>query len=413
MTFVLFLPFTTTTVLPYVYILLYITILYLSHSLAIEATKMSDDLGSFAVDSSLCFVCKVSFDIDRSRKIQCNLCNLWGHTICLKIDEDLMSAIEIMCRRGRGHFWNCDSCSQFGIKLAKDLSEAKQRIGEVEKQLVEVREKVDVVVEDVEVLRERVVGVEKASGRDHTKEVLNELDERDLKQCNIIVHKMREASRSVTELEQRRKHDMELILEIFMAIGSGHVVEEINFLKRLGAPKQDGTPRSLIVGFSELKFKNDALDCAKNLRNTIYSNVVIGPDLTDRQRDKNAELRVEAERRNANLTSEQQSKNLQWRVVTRSRQKVLALLPNRAHAPVRTGSNADPIGNKRPDQPPPQQRGRRGNTTSASTTPRQGTTRTRSMGGPDSESPDASGSKRHRPSVVDDHSDGVHENMEN
>jgi hypothetical protein len=54
---------------------------------------------------------------------------------------------------------------------------------------------------------------------------------------------------------------------------------------------------------------------ARNLENSRYSGVNVVPDLTKRQRDEEAELKREAERRNKSLTETDVSKNLHWVVV--------------------------------------------------------------------------------------------------
>ncbi len=46
-----------------------------------------------------------------------------------------------------------------------------------------------------------------------------------------------------------------------------------------------------------------------------FYDVTVGPDLTKKQRDEEAELRSEAERRNEELTEEDVQKNLHWAVV--------------------------------------------------------------------------------------------------
>jgi hypothetical protein len=57
------------------------------------------------------------------------------------------------------------------------------------------------------------------------------------------------------------------------------------------------------------------LEAAKNLRNTTFSETVIIPDLTQEQRREQAEMNNEVERRNRDLTQEDQAKNLEWMVV--------------------------------------------------------------------------------------------------
>jgi hypothetical protein len=61
--------------------------------------------------------------------------------------------------------------------------------------------------------------------------------------------------------------------------------------------------------------KLNLLRVAKNLEDTCFSDVNIAPDLTKKQRDEEAELKKEAERRNKSLSENDVSKNLHWVVV--------------------------------------------------------------------------------------------------
>ncbi len=89
--------------------------------------------------------------------------------------------------------------------------------------------------------------------------------------------------------------------------------EAVKFCKRIG---EIGTaPRPLLTGFHMESDKLNLLRVAKNLEDTCFSDVNIAPDLTKKQRDEEAELKKEAERRNKSLSENDVSKNLHWVVV--------------------------------------------------------------------------------------------------
>jgi len=71
-----------------------------------------------------------------------------------------------------------------------------------------------------------------------------------------------------------------------------------------------------VVGLWTEADKSLLLRNAKHLEKTIFKEVTVGPDLTKRQREEEAEMRVEADRRNEqDLTEDDVAKNLKWAVV--------------------------------------------------------------------------------------------------
>jgi hypothetical protein len=90
--------------------------------------------------------------------------------------------------------------------------------------------------------------------------------------------------------------------------------EAVKFCRRVGE-KQEGA-RPLVVGFFTEMERSKLLRNAKGLMDSNkFYDVTIGPDLTKKQRDEEAELRSEADRRNKELTEDDVQKNLHWAVV--------------------------------------------------------------------------------------------------
>jgi len=96
----------------------------------------------------------------------------------------------------------------------------------------------------------------------------------------------------------------------------GVIIEEdaVRFCRRVGEKK--GDPRPLVCGFREEKDKNKVLRNAWKLEGTGFEKVSLCPDLTRKQREEEADMRKEADRRNAEeLTDEDLAKNLRWAAV--------------------------------------------------------------------------------------------------
>ncbi len=114
--------------------------------------------------------------------------------------------------------------------------------------------------------------------------------------------------------EEKKSKDKESFIEICAQMGvtmpQGKVIE----CKRIGDPKErkeDDKPRPLIVSMDDDKMKAKIFKNAFKLKKTLYSRISIQNDLTKRQRDNEARLRAEANRRNQALPLETKV----WRVV--------------------------------------------------------------------------------------------------
>ena len=104
--------------------------------------------------------------------------------------------------------------------------------------------------------------------------------------------------------------------------------EDISFCRRIGE-KGGAEPRPLVVVLRTEEAKRKLLGRAKNLRDAIFQEVGIVPDLTVAQRREEHQLSDEAERRNEEeLTQEDISKNLKWLVVgQRGAKKLIKAVP--------------------------------------------------------------------------------------
>jgi hypothetical protein len=85
----------------------------------------------------------------------------------------------------------------------------------------------------------------------------------------------------------------------------------IRFVRRVG--DAESQPRPLILGFNEEGDKKRLLRC--DTRNTPFSDVDIGPDLTKKQRQEEINMKAEAVRRNMHMEEADRAKKLEWQVV--------------------------------------------------------------------------------------------------
>ena len=136
---------------------------------------------------------------------------------------------------------------------------------------------------------------------------------------------------------------------------------DIKFINRLGERK-DNNIRPIVMGFRVQSIRDLLLNRAYRLKNSPnFSEVRVLPDLTPQQRKEEADLRVEADNRNAEL---KKAGNLstEWRVVGGKGAKFLKKCAIPTNTPVNRvrGRQGDHRGEKRkgaghrsPDSSPP------------------------------------------------------------
>ncbi len=132
----------------------------------------------------------------------------------------------------------------------------------------------------------------------------------------MIFHGIQELQGENSTYRERNDWDKASIGNILKELRVDVREDAVKFCKRIG--EIGNAPRPLLTGFHMESDKLNLMRVAKNLENTVFSDVKIAPDLTKRQREEEAELKKEAEKRNKNLSESDMSKNLHW-VVVRAR----------------------------------------------------------------------------------------------
>ncbi len=128
--------------------------------------------------------------------------------------------------------------------------------------------------------------------------------------------------------EKRIEWDMKGIEDIFKVLELNLTREDVKFCRRVGEKSQ--APRAMIVGFHTEYARSILLRYTKHLAETEYEDVSIMPDLTKRQRQEEASMNEEANRRNEEeLTEDDMAKNLIWKVVGQRGEKRLVKGYNR------------------------------------------------------------------------------------
>jgi hypothetical protein len=219
-------------------------------------------------------------------------------------------------------FWACRSCvnfaSTFGAKVNAKLKEVSDRVDALEGRMTEnangleeAQQQIESVEKAVEKVENTVNNMEKQSEDG----MLEELRAREAIKRNLVLYGVQEPDQNITEAKDRVNADKEECEKIFIAAGSSARRTDIRFCRRLGEKGED-KDRPILLGMKSETIKCEILDQARELRNTRYKDVGIGPDQTRKQKQAKLKLNEEADRKNREeLTQEDRSKNLKWIVV--------------------------------------------------------------------------------------------------
>ena len=262
------------------------------------------------------------------KAVQCALCDLWVHKDCEQMSDETFRVLDIQNEETGQCFWNCKSCGSFARKYEKRMKILEKRVHDLE------TERIPGIEEDIATMKGDIQGLQSAtkklsdSNRENqgatqesvTAAVLEEMKERESRKNNLIIHNLEEPGAEFVDSKERVAKDIEnfqmLVNEIDVELD---VNEAHRFAKRLG-PRQEGatSPRPLLIGFKSVDYCRSILEKSPSLaqKEEPLSNVNIIQDLTKAQRKEEKKLRDDVEKKNSELSEEDQG-NWKWVVVGR------------------------------------------------------------------------------------------------
>jgi hypothetical protein len=140
-----------------------------------------------------------------------------------------------------------------------------------------------------------------------------------VRRMNLILHGVDEQPDEIRGNQERMEKDKARCEKIFKAIQARTKKDDLRFCRRIG--ERGAEPRPIVVGLENEEEKRHILGRARELRNTRFKDVSIVPDLTRKQRNREARMKDEAEEKNKSLTAEERSRNIKWLVVGRRGEK--------------------------------------------------------------------------------------------
>lgn len=274
-----------------------------------------------------CGICKNEVR-DNHNALNCDSCDKWFHSQCMAVSKEKYLMIQEIeedvswyCRTCRGHV----NDMKIELKRVKEENQTLKFLNaEMQQRLLDLEKKVDRIGVGsnnknvdrslFEEIIERMLNLEKkvetlGKGGNIGENIISEvsvrvletLSEREDKQRrinNLVIYQVDESDRE--QGQDRELDDKQKCKEIFET-GVGVPGVEVEKLIRLGKKPsriEDGNrtpnPRPLLVILKSTTEKFEILKKARNLkdaRSEILRKVVIAPDMTKKERERNRELR--------------------------------------------------------------------------------------------------------------------------
>lgn len=306
----------------------------------VRKEEASDADTDSSMEDNVCGDCEEDV-IDGQDGVSCDLCKVWFHIVCVRITKQ-----EYRFMQNSQRFkWFCRACDgKFG-NLAEVNRELNDRINNMEGNQDNMSDRLNIFQKEMEQMREAIsklgnkveetskantdwprLGPGQREGRPNgrggdagsqidiglgvemIREEVSENQEREKKKKNMIIFNVPESE--AQESERRKSEDKEWCRKIFTGEdGLGLNIDEEKIIEviRLGRKVETGEvgenerkPRPILVKMDEVGIKWGIIKKAKKLkesREETISKVIIVPDMTIKQREKEKELRNELEQK--------------------------------------------------------------------------------------------------------------------
>jgi hypothetical protein len=260
-----------------------------------------------------CLACNKAFN-KSDFSIQCAICALWiHHKPSSSVSDDGFKFLSEQVQATGNAYWACRACMAYSKAITTKVKEVERKLEEVHKEVKEHASELVRVDKNVEQLRQDLEKVKERNKEESNNFITaEEYRERESRRLNVIMHRVPESL--AREAETRRKADLLECSNILRSIGLGNRTADVKLCRRLG--ERGDEPRPLIIILRNESTRTALLESARLLRNTDYVDVSIVPNLTLTQRNEEAALHEEMDRRNRDdLTTDDAKKNLRWNVV--------------------------------------------------------------------------------------------------
>lgn len=229
--------------------------------------------------------------------VRCIMCQLWAHKTCMKMPDELYKSLAEQQKNTRSAYWVCRPCQTFGVRMQHQFAELNKRHDATERRVDQNTGKLQEHSDNIEELRSEMQRMAEKMNQQKDEvgdQLYEEMQEREVRRMNLILHGVPEPTAAGNQ--ERLEKDKEKCDEIFKAMRASTKKDSIRFCRRIG--EKGEYPRPMVIGLGNEAEKRHLLAKARDLQHTTYRDVSIVPDLTKKQRQMEANLKVEAEERN-------------------------------------------------------------------------------------------------------------------
>ena len=255
-----------------------------------------------------CLGCSKKFTT-KEYSIQCTVCGLWSHQKCGNVSDELLELIDKQKKATGITYWACRPCATYAQGMNHRLREieVKKTTGENSESI----KRLEATVGELQNTVRNNEGMTREEFENHKWEEKQEAKEVKARELNVVIQGVAENMEKEATGHDRWDWDVKACENIFRGLKLGLTAESLTFCRRVG--ERGRGPRPVIVGLHN--FRDRAAVLRADTRNTEYEEVTFGPDLTKKQREEDVEMWNEMERRNKQLSHDDQTKNLVWRLV--------------------------------------------------------------------------------------------------
>jgi hypothetical protein len=232
--------------------------------------------------------------------------------------------LEEQIKESGSSFWLCRPCQNFGQRIQHQFAENNKRHDATEKRVDMNARRIEEAEKDIEGLRDELRKMsEKLCEKNNESEdkICDEMQEREVRRMNLVLHGVDEQPDEIRSNHERMEKDKARCELIFSAMRARTRKEDLRFCRRIG--ERGDEPRPIVIGLENEEEKRHILNRARDLKGTRYKDISIVPDLTRKQRSREARMREEADEKNKDLTAEEKRRNVKWMVVGRRGEKRL------------------------------------------------------------------------------------------
>ena len=254
-------------------------------------------------DRDVCPQCSEKVN-DEECGMECDDCKFWYHLKCSKISK----ATYELLNKNDDLQWRCIKCKKEFEMMKSRMEELKEENKILQEKLSVLEDKFDSLKEEIknEIVIEignKIVDEVKKTVSESLR-VVKDTEDKKNRESNIIMYNVKESTKP--NGKDREKDDQDIYTKVYEHCVKGEKKADIEKIVRLGkvvrSSDEETRTRPLLIKFKNVSDKWKLLKNARNMKNApeVCKKVIIAPDLTKEERERDRNLRAELKRRKEN-----------------------------------------------------------------------------------------------------------------